>query len=200
MTEPKQPRDNSVPNIWAAQEQELRIYKWIACGLGVFIALLFTFLMVFSMRDPLVVVEKQGRHDFHQPIRQNPKIDKSDIEEFSKGFLSLFYVWDKLDGNTLARQISPFVEPALLQKIVDAQAGRYTKELKGKKLAQDLAFVRIQVLSDRIVCRFDRVMKIEGLPLVIPTDLTLSLVQGESTHANPMGVYVAGITEHEGAK
>jgi hypothetical protein len=200
MNELKDMPGASVPSIWAAQENELTIYKWLSCGLCGLILLLFIFIVVISTRNPLVVIEKKDGHEFHQSARKNPAIENSDIEDFTRNFITALYVWNDLNSDVMSRKVSPYVEPELLQKVIDAQVGRYAKELKGKKLEQDLSFVKVQVLPDRVVCHFDRVLKIEGVPVVIPTDLTLAMIKGASISGNLLGVYIAGITEHEGAK
>jgi hypothetical protein len=109
-------------------------------------------------------------------------------------------IYQGLEGQQLAKEIAPFAEDGLVEKVLAGQSQKYAKELKGKRLAQSITFIKVKVLSDRVVCHFDRILKIEGMPLVIPTDVTLSMIEGRSTRLNPKGIYVGGIEEHEGAK
>jgi hypothetical protein len=122
------------------------------------------------------------------------------VEQFTKEFLADLYVWDEFSGEKISHEIAPFVEDDLGSQIIGTQSQKYLKELKGKHLSQSLAFVKVSVLEDRVVCKFDRVLKIEGIPLVIPTEVTLSMVEGEPTTFNPMGIYVGGIKENENVK
>ena len=190
----------TVPNIWASQENLIRILKLATMSLGALVIALIIAIVAVSLRSPLVVVDKLDHHDFYPASHQNVQLTAEDVATFSKGFLDALYVWNGFDAGTLRSSVSPFVDADLLEKIVDAQGSRYSKELKGKKLEEALTFVKVDVLSDRVVCHMDRVLKINGLPLVIPTELSLSMIQGAKTRINPMGIYIVGITEHEGAR
>lgn len=192
--------NNTVPNIWAAQENTIHLYRCLAIAAGVVALALLSLTIAFAFRDPIVVVKEQGRQEFYPSMRNSVEVGKVDVQEFTKRFLEKVYVWQAFDAAGLAKDIGPYVDEALIRKIVDTQSEKYGKELKGKRLSQAISFVRVDVLPDRVVCAFDRILKIEGVPLVIPTELTLSMIQGSPSRLNPMGVYVSGILEHEGAR
>jgi hypothetical protein len=192
--------DNSIPNIWKSLENLIRFYKLLSLGLGAVTVLLLVFMAAMFFRDPIVVVKDAGTQEFYPSKRAKSQLEKPDVEAFSKRFLTALYVWSGFSGEKLRKEISSLAEDALVPKVVDSQMQKYGKEFKDKKLAQAITFVSVEVLEDRVVCRFDRVLKIEGIPLVIPTEVTLSLLQGNQTALNPMGIYVAGITERDGGK
>ncbi len=191
---------NSIPNIWKAQEKVLHLYRVASLALAAVTILVISFLIAERFRNPVVIVRSQTAQEFYPTERKPAQIEKSDVETFTKQFLANLYAWKDFDGSKIARAIAPFSEDALVAKVVDAQSQRYVKELKGKRLAQAITFVEVKVLEDRVNCRFDRVLKIEGIPLVIPTEVSLSLVQGEQTYFNPMGIYVTTIAENSNAK
>ena len=190
----------TVPDIWASQENLIRVFKLATMSLGGLVVALIIAVVAVSLRAPLVVVDKLDHHNFYPASHRDVQPTREDIQAFSEDFLDALYVWGSFDAETLRASIAPFVDADLAQKIIDAQSSRYSKELKGKKLEEALTFVKVEVLSDRVVCRMDRVLKISGLPLVIPTELTLSMIQAAKTRINPMGIYIVGITEREGAK
>lgn len=192
--------ENSIPNIWKAQENMIRFYKLLSIGLGGVVLLLLVFVLAAFFRDPIVVVKNGAVQEFYPSKRTKTAIEKADVEAFSKRFLTALYVWSEFNGQKVAREIAPLVEEALIPKIVDAQTQKYGKQFKDKKLSQAITFVNVEVLDDRVVCRFDRVLKIEGIPLVIPTEVSLAMLQGSQTELNPMGIYVSGIAERDGAK
>ncbi len=191
---------NSIPNIWTAQEKILHVYKLLSLGLGIFALLMMVISLVQSFRNPIVVVRSGSVQEFYPTERKRAPLEKPDIETFTKNFLASLYVWDDFNGEKLAREIAPFAETGLVQKVIDAQTQKYVKELKGKRIQQAITFVRVDVMDDRVVCRFDRVLKIEGIPLIIPTNVTLLMIQGDPTRMNPMGIYVSGIAESDNAK
>ena len=191
---------NSIPNIWTAQEKITQLYRWLSAALGLLCAIAIGISVFQSFRNPIVVIRSQGAQEFYPTDRKRTAIEKADVEVFAKQFLASLYAWKDFDGGKIAREIAPYSEDALVTKVVDAQTQRYVKDLKGKKIAQAITFVEVEVLDDRVKCRFDRILKIDGLPLLIPTEVSLSVIQGEQTRVNPMGVFVTGITENSNAK
>lgn len=196
----KKKSENTIPNIWTAQENLIHFHRILSAGLGVLIALLLVFTLIIGFRDPIVVVKSTADQEFYSSSRSPISIEKKDVENITRRFLNALYVWPEFNGPSLAKEIVPYMEDALVGKIIETQVQKYGKDFKGKKLAQEIAFVTVEVLEDRVVCIFDRILKIEGVPLVIPTEVTLSMLRGGNTRANPMGVFVSGILEHEGTK
>ncbi len=193
-------KENTAPNIWTAQENLIHFYRLTTAALGILSIFLFGAILIVAMRNPVVVLKSQGAQEFYPTVRQKVSIEKVDVEAFTKAFLSKLYVWQDFNADRLKTELEPFAEPGLVQKIADGQAQKYGKELKGKRLTQAITFVSVQVLDDRVVARFDRVLKIEGIPLVIPTEATLSMIEGDGSRLNPIGISVTGIVEREGAK
>lgn len=191
---------NTIPNIWTAQENLIHFYRLLSAGLGGLAVILLVVAVSFGFRDPIVVVKSDDTQEFFVSRRAPVSIEKKDVENITRRFLDALYVWPEFSGQALAKEIAPYAEEALVGKIVETQALKYGKDFKGKKLAQELSFVKVIVQEDRVVCTFDRILKIEGIPLVIPTQVTLSMLRGSSTRENPMGVFVSGILENEGAK
>ncbi len=192
--------ENTIPNIWTAQENLIHFYKVLSAGLGALAFVLLVLASALSFRDPIVVVKSTTGQEFYPSTRGPVSIEKNDVENITRRFLSALYVWTEFNGQTLARDIAPYAEEALVGKIIESQSARYGKVFKGKKLAQEISFVKVTVLEDRVVCSFDRILKVEGVPLVIPTELTLSMLKASPTQQNPMGVFVSGILENEAAK
>lgn len=191
---------NTIPNIWAAQENLIHFYRLLSIGLGGISIGMAVIAGIIGFRDPIVVVKSQAEQEFFISRRAPVSIEKKDVENMTRRFLSALYVWPEFNGQTLVKEIAPYAQETLVGKIVEAQTIKYGKDFKGKKIAQEISFVKVEVLEDRVVCSFDRILKIEGIPLVIPTEVTLSMLRGGSTRENPMGVFVSGILENEGAK
>lgn len=191
---------NTIPNIWTAQEKVLHLYKLISLTACVFATSMGIALIVSHFKNPFVVVAKNHDVEFYPTQSIAVPLEKAEVVQFTKQFLVSLYVWNEFNAEKIARSISPFTEGVLADKVIGTQSQKYLKELGGKHLAQSLAFVDVSVLDDRVICKFDRILKIEGIPLVIPTEVTLALTQGDQTVFNPMGIYVGGIKESENAK
>lgn len=191
---------NTIPNIWTAQENMIHFYRILSLGLGALAIISLVVSVAASFRDPIVVLKSGMSQEYHHSQRAAVAIEKADVERMTRKFLEALYVWPEFNRQALAKEITPYVEDALVEKIVETQASKYGKDFKGKKLSQEIIFVKVDVFDDRVVCTFDRVLKIENIPLVIPTQVTLSMLQGGPTRLNPMGVFISGIIENEGSK
>lgn len=191
---------NTVPNIWMAQENLLHFYRLLTAGLGLLATFMLVLMVVLYFRDPIVVIKSGSKREFYSSSRAQVPLEKSDVEDLTRQFLEALYVWPEFREDILAKEISPFAEEELVTKVIATQASKFGKILKEKKLAQSIAFVKVTVLEDRVVAKFLRILLIEGVPLAVPAEVTLSVIQGAPTRLNPLGVYVGGILEHEGGK
>lgn len=192
--------ENSVPNIWTAQENVLHFYKMASAGLGVLALILMGALIISCFRDPIVVVKTESELEYYPSERTKVVLGTPEVQKFTKEFIAALYVWSGFNAEKLRKEVSIYVEESLLEKLMAAQTQRYVKELKSKKMSQAVTSIEVEVLADKVVARFDRLLKIEGVPIVVPTELTLLMIQGSQTRVNPMGIYISGILEHEGAK
>lgn len=191
---------NTLPNIWEAQENTIHLYQKVVIGLSIGLVLTISLLIATDLRDPIVVMAKEDALQYYPTERRALEVGKPEIETFTKQFLKALYVWTEYKTDQLRKEIGPFVDERLIEKLISGQAQKYEKDLKGKKLAQAITFVEVEVLSDRVVARLDRVLKLDGVPLIIPTEVTVNMIQGESTQNNPMGIFITGVTENEGSK
>jgi hypothetical protein len=192
--------ENIVPNIWTAQENVIQFYKIVSASLGGIVFILVGALLVSYFRDPIVVVKTNSEIEFYPSSRTKATVGKDEVSQFTKQFIAALYVWPEFNEDALKKEVTTFIEEDLLEKLMAAQVQRYVKELKNKKMSQAVTSISIEVLSDKVVAKFDRLLKIEGVPIVIPTELNISMIQGASTRVNPMGIYISGIIEHEGTK
>jgi hypothetical protein len=191
---------STIPNIFSAQERTVRFYKLTALGLGVLSLVLIAVVCAAAFQNPIVIVKREAGQEFYPSVRKRAPLGKPDVEAFTKNFLVSLYVWNDFKGTEIARAIGPYADLNLAEKVIDAQSQRYVKELKGKHIAQAITFLDIDVQDAKVICRFDRVLKIEGIPLIIPAEVTLTLEQGEPSALNPMGIYVTGILENDNGK
>ena len=197
LKKPKQ--ENTVSNIWAVQENLIHFYKIVALGSAAVALFILIFTITAYFRDPIVVVRTGAAQEFYATSRADVTVDKKDVENFIGEYLKALYVWESFEPDTLAAQIRPYSEDALVPKVLATQTQKFGK-MRDKKISQDISFLKVSVHETKVTCSFLRILKVEGIPLVVPTQLSFALIQGSRTTANPMGVYVAGINETENAK
>ncbi|MCB9092879.1 MAG: hypothetical protein H6621_00095 [Halobacteriovoraceae bacterium] len=181
---------------WVALNNVLRLYRISGVALsGVTIVL--TVALLFSMfRDPIVVVKENGRHTFLHGKHKAEAITENDIEEFVQEFISLGYVWEELNPNLTASQLAPITTEGLNEKLRGILIQFRDKEFKDKKMSQSVANVKVTVTENKVIATFDKLLKIENVPLPVPTQISLNIVSGSRTVWNPRGLYVNGVIEH----
>ena len=77
---------------------------------------------------------------------------------------------------------------------------RKNKDFKGQEVSQDIAHIKVKISEKEIIVTFDKIFHIASIPLVVPTQVSVQIINGATTKWNPMGLYVNGILEHEGSQ
>lgn len=191
---------NTIPNIWEAQENTIHLYKIISLTLGAILLSAVGFIGISYFKNPIVILQSDSKIEYYPTIRKPIEVGKAEVEAFTKRFLSALYVWPDYKADRIQKEVAPFVEEELLIKLMEVHNQKYTKDLKDKNLSQAITFVEVEVLNDKVVARFDRILKLEGVPLVVPTEISLNMIKGPATSLNPVGIYITGVTENEGSK
>lgn len=185
---------------WLALNQMLHLHRAINFVAGGAIGILVLIIVVMAFQSPLVIVMDSGNKRYAQSERKTDSITEKDVENFIRDFLQQMFNWEKLVPDTITRQVSPLVTSGLLDRIKQELMGRTEKDFKGKSLSQAIANVRVTVTEKNVIATFDKVIRIDGVPLVVPVEMAFSIVRGSSTRWNPMGLYVNGLIEREGLK
>ena len=132
--------------------------------------------------------------------RKNVTIDEGAIEDFLAKFLHLLFDWKNFNPNDVIKAASPFATDGLLEKLKVELTDRREKDFKGKTISQGITNLEFNFSKDQVVATFDKVLRVNGIPLVIPTEIAFSLIKRSSTSFNPVGLLVNGIVEHEGSR
>ena len=166
---------------------------------GVIVALIIA-LMVMALQPPLVVVVNGQDRRHYQSERKPESITEHEVEWFVRDFLEQMFNWNSLSPEVILKQVAPFVTDGLGNKIRQELTLRAEKDFKGKNLSEGITNIQVQVTEKSVLASFDKVLRINGLPLVVPTQMEFNIIRGSSTRANPIGLYVNGLIEHDGAK
>jgi hypothetical protein len=174
-----------------------RVINWVVGGVG---AALILVIVIMAFQSPLVVVMRGDDKNYYQSARKSDSITEKDVEKFVRDFLEQMFDWNRLQPEVILRQISPLVTSGLSDRIKQELIQRAEKDFKGKNLSEAIANIQVQVTDKNVVASFDKVLRIDGFPLVIPTEISFNIIRGSPTRWNPMGLYVNGLVEHEGPK
>lgn len=182
---------------WISLNRVLSFYR--AMSIALFFIALMTWVMMafFLLKDPIVVI--LGKNSKHWAIGESKSIpiDKEDIVETVRRFIEGRYEWKKLNWQEMRLFIFPLLTPGLFEKIEDDMSQFIKKEFLKKPFTQTVTNIDVRVSEKSITATFDRIIRVDGLPLVAPLALTLSLIQGSRTPGNPQGLYINGIVEHQ---
>lgn len=182
---------------WMALNRILAFYK--VMSISMFFIALITWIMMafFLLKDPIVVILGKSTKHWSQGEAKPVPIEAEDIVDTVKRFIEGRYSWKKLNWNEMRYLLFPIVTSGLFDKIEEDMGAFIKKEWSRKPFEQSLANIDVTVGEKSITASFDRIIRVDNLPLVAPLTLTLSLTQGMRTPENPRGLYINGIVEHQ---
>lgn len=189
---------NKIVSQWATLNHSVVFLKWLATGL-IGISSILSFVVIYQeLESPTVITLDQERKTFHKGNKTDAPINESDVREFVEDFLGLLNKWDQFVPDIIIRNIDPFVTEGLKKKLNDLYKGKLQEEFKGKTIKQDIANVIVTVTDKLVAATFDKVLRINEIPIVIPTELSFDVIVDTPTEWNPRGLFINGITEHKG--
>ena len=182
---------------WITLNRVLMFYRYMS-AVFIFLALGAWIMMAWSLlRDPFVVVLNHKERIWVESEKKDIPIEREEIVEIIKRFIEKRYQWKKLNLEDVLHHIQPITTSGLLDKIKDDLVLFIKNDLSKKNFQQAVANIEVKVTESSITASFDRVIRIDGLPLVAPLGLSLELIRGSRTRFNPIGLYINGIIEHQ---
>lgn len=158
------------------------------------IVLLIFAIMLYS-KSPIVVLTDGKDARFYQSQKAEIKISEGVIKRHIEKFIYQRYKWDKLDVKKISKSLS-YLTTKGFNKRVQLELKKLRAELKGH-LSQDITDIKVIVTDKDTVASFDRVLRVNGVPLLIPTQMSFKIVKGDRHSLNPSGLEINGITIHE---
>lgn len=182
---------------WISLNRLMAFYRGI--GVFFFVVSLISWVTMgfFLLKDPIVVVLSQKDKIWVHGESKKVPVEKEDIIEMVKRFIEHRYQWKKMNLTEMFQNIHPITTSGLFSKIEDDVATFVKKEMKDKSFSQTVSNIEVRVLKNRIAASFDRIVRINELPLVAPLELSLEITSGTRTPLNPIGLYINGIIEHQ---
>ena len=190
-------RKNKIMNQWMKLNHILFIYKVI--GLGLVGVSLFLTALCFYLSDRTPVVIKEIDNDFIYFVgrKRNIPLTEKNLQRFVSNYINLRYKWDKLDSLAIVENIDPFVTEGLKRKIRQKLRIIENRDFKGKVLKQNISAIEVKVTKTSTVAIFDRILRVNDIPLLLPTQVAFSFTRGKKSFWNQMGLFINGVTIHE---
>jgi hypothetical protein len=182
---------------WISLNRVLMFYRYMS-AVFILLALGAWVMMAWSLlRDPFVVVLNHKERIWVESEKKDVPIEREEIVEIIKRFIEKRYQWKKLNLDDILHHIQPITTSGLLEKMKDDLVLFIKNDLSKKNFQQAVANIEVQVSEKSVTATFDRIIRVDGLPLVAPLQLSLELIRGSRTRFNPIGLYINGIIEHQ---
>ena len=193
----KKMKENFSVNQWAALNRFLFIYKAVGVGLLVVCLIFGGVCISLANRSPIVILASDNDYFYFQGRHAKVTLTELDIKRFVENFVSRFYNWQALEPDTILKSVGPLVTDGFKENTLLNMRARKEKDFVGKKIQQAATTASVQVNKDSTLAVFDVILRVDGIPLVVPTQIALSLVRGPQTDWNPMGLYVNSLTQFD---
>ena len=192
MTKNKKPLDQ-----WMGINQELKLYKISLMFLAFIVALLSVGILLTMNPAPIVIEASDSERHYHIGSRDSKAPRKSDVKSFLKNFIRLRYSVFGSDFKTSVKNIEPYSTDGYM-KAVKKELQEVTKNKDQiKDFAQYVSNLQIEVTDKEAQATFDKIVRINGVPIVVPTEASFEIVKSKHTAWNPYGILVNGVIEHE---
>ena len=183
--------------VWTDINSLLRTHKLINLGL-VAVCVLQVFVIGWMyVADPIVVIKDGEQQQYLAGQRESLPISEAAVAEFVRKFLCIRYEWDNLDPQAKRQSLSPIVTSGLQQKLFKLLTHLKNNEFQGKETSQAIVNINISVTKEKVVAGFDKLLRLEGVPIPVPTTVSLHIIQGTPNIWNPIGLLVNGVIEHQ---
>ena len=169
---------------WRSLNVVLKMYKVIGLLLGILAVLLSAVILYLVNRPPVVVVWKDNEKHFLYPETRKADIDKKDIHRFVFEYIHLRYSGQP-SKETLGN-IEPLVTDPFLKR-------EHSQLRKNGEPLQSVSNLKVSVTKKSTIATFDRILRVKGIPFVVPTKATFRIVKDSPTRWNPIGLYVDGV-------
>lgn len=190
-------KKSSALNAWTDINSLLRTHKLINAGLILVCVLQLFLIGLMYFSDPIVVIKSEDSQHYYGGRRASIPISEDVVEKFVSDFLKRRYEWTALDPSAMRKTLAPIVTDGLNSKLFELVTHLKEKEFQGKKTSQSIVNVAVSVTDDKVIASFDKLLKIEGIPIPVPTTVSLNIIKGSANAWNPLGLYVNGIKEHQ---
>lgn len=191
----------------------LLVYKVATGGLTVVAAIMSIMAFYHSTANPVVVaLDCNGGKSFLAGRREKVNLTDDDVKRFIEEWVRLRYTWNAFDPDKIVKAVAPLSTDGLQEKLKEllgkktsapsaAQAqttsGTAQSTAGNQSLEEDISHVRVLLTDKDAIASFDRILRINGIPLIIPSEVSLQIIQSTPTHWNLAGLFVNGVIEHD---
>ena len=180
--------------IWADEEAQNSILKWLLVFSFVVITAQTSVLCVLSLRKPVLIAI--GEKDTQVLTFEKPKPDllRSELSRTVQKYVEAHYNWDFNTIEFAHKDAAKYVADKFQKSFIGANQEQI-KQARERKVIQHVYLSKpVEVDTEKLTARVtvDRIFSVEGLKATAPLTLEISFEYGPRTEMNPEGVYITG--------
>lgn len=189
--------ENNYFEKWTYMQKNQQFQKRIILSLLGLIGLLLLIVLFAGQQTPLVVERDNSVYRSLFVEKSDVKPTKESVAELVEDFVKARYEWENFEPQVIVKKLEPYTTEALRTKLFEEFGKKGFQNKPGDSVEQSVARIRPDVSDKAVLATFDRVLRINGIPVVVPTEISLLLSEGPKTFSNPMGLYINGVIEHD---
>lgn len=184
----------SVTDQWFQINKEVRFFKILSMVLALTLIIESILLSLQYFTNPIFVLS--GDEDRHYYVGRRPKNfpDKEDAKALVTQFIKLRFTFIDSHFKESLRDLSPFVSSSYLHLLKTQLEKDLGRDSDG--FSQTIANIQVSVGDKEVKATFDKIIRIKGIPLLVPTEAIFEIVRDRASQLNPMGILVNGVIEH----
>lgn len=190
-------QENSYFERWTYMQKNQQFQKRIILSLLGVIGLLLLVVLFVGQETPLVIERDNSAYRSLAVEKSDLKPTKESVAQLVSEFIQARYEWESFEPQVIVKKLEPYTTEALRGKLLEEFGKKGFQNKPGDSVEQSVARIRPIVSDQAVLATFDRVLRINGIPVVVPTEISLLLSEGPKTFFNPVGLYINGVIEHE---
>lgn len=178
--------------IWADEEAQNLILKWILIFALVLILVETVALCALSLKKPILVAVGENETRVMTLTPPKPELLRSELESTLKKYVETHYNWDFTTIEKAHEAASKYVAEGFRKAFLAANADQ-VKLAKERKVIQKVYLSKPPVIdSDKLTGKItlDRIFSVEGITATAPLTVEVKFDYGPRTDSNPEGVYI----------
>lgn len=192
-------------------QKRLKFYEKIILYTNIAMIALTAINIQMTIRDPIVILEKDGQKLSYQSERKEVEVTEKEIIKLVENFIHRRYEWDSFSMEGVLAELSPIISVGLKEKLA-SDLEKEAKTSKNELFSQYVGKVKVTIdKENNIVGTFDKILRVqkkitgsdgdllplEKIPLISEAQVMIKVIRGMTTSSNPLGLYINGIINYE---
>lgn len=181
---------------WFGINRELKLYRMATVFLIMICSVMAVTIAIILNPTPIVIDTALGNRNYLIGKRISSGPTQEDVKVFLAEFIKHRYEIKNGQQKNIIKNILPLSTEGYLAALKSEMEKDQTAS-PITDLEQYVANIQLTVNAKEALAKFDKIVRFNGLPLLIPTEASFQIVKDTPTEWNPYGILVNGVVEHE---